>query len=228
MKTTVIMIRHGQSVANAEDRFAGHSDFDLTELGKKQAELAASYHFGKTQIDAIYSSDLLRAYNTALPFSKLYGIPIEKREGLRELYAGLWEGHTISELVELYRDDMKAWRDDFSNARCTGGESTQELYVRVVKEVLSIARENVGKTLLLATHATPIRAIEAFSRGLPKERIHEVSFCKNTSLNFFEYDSEQNTLIPIKLNSVEHLDSSLVTSVPASLRQIPGKDTPKD
>lgn len=218
MKTTVIMIRHGQSVANATHRFAGHSNFDLSELGNQQAKLAAEYLYGRQKIDAIFSSDLLRAYNTALPFSQKYGIEIEKREGLRELWAGLWEGLTMSEIAELYPEDLEIWREDFSNARCTGGESTQELYERMVPEVLALARQNLGKTILLATHATPIRAIDAFTHGFAKHEIGNVTFVKNASLNFFEYDGDTDTLTSVCNNNVEYLDESLVTSVPRELR----------
>lgn len=55
--TRIIMIRHGQSLANAQSRFAGHSDFDLSELGKQQAELAAKYLYEREPLDAIYARD---------------------------------------------------------------------------------------------------------------------------------------------------------------------------
>ena len=218
MKTTIIMIRHGQSVANAENRFAGHSDFDLSDLGRKQAELGASYYKDKFHPDVICSSDLLRAHNTALPFAKAYGLEINDRKGLRELYAGKWEGLTLEEIATLYTNDLLIWRDDFSNARCTGGESTQELYERIVREILSIAREYEGKTVLAATHATPIRAVEAYANGYRADEIHKVEFVKNASLNIFEYDSESDKLTAVRTNIVDHLDDSLVTAVPRSLK----------
>jgi broad specificity phosphatase PhoE len=213
--TRIIMIRHGQSLANAQSRFAGHSDFDLSELGKQQAELAAKYLCEKEQIDVIYSSDLLRAHNTALPFSKAYGLPINDREGLRELFAGDWEGRTIDDIKQRYSEDFRVWREDFSNARCTGGESVGEMYERMIREVLCLARENDGKCILLATHATPIRVTEAYSRGLSADRVHEVPFVRNSAMNIFEYDG--NTLRPVKTNITEHLDDSLQSDVPKGL-----------
>ncbi len=213
--TRIIMIRHGQSLANAQSRFAGHSDFDLSELGKQQAELAAKYLCEKEQIDVIYSSDLLRAHNTALPFSKAYGLPINDREGLRELFAGDWEGRTIDDIKQRYSEDFRVWREDFSNARCTGGESVGEMYERMIREVLCLCRENDGKCILLATHATPIRVTEAYSRGLSADRVHEVPFVRNSAMNIFEYDG--NTLRPVKTNITEHLDDSLQSDVPKGL-----------
>ena len=210
------MVRHGQSQANAQSRFAGHSDFDLTELGRQQAGLAAKYLFERESVDVIYSSDLSRAHNTALPFSQLYSLPITDTPSLREMFAGSWEGHTISHLIETYPEDMKRWRDDFSNARCTDGESVEELYLRIVPAVCEIAEANLGKTVLMTTHATPVRAIECFSRGFGAERMAEVPFVRNSAISIFEY--ENGAIHPIRTDIVEHLDNSLVTAVPTDLK----------
>ena len=216
--TRIIMIRHRQSQANAQSRFAGHSDFDLSELGKQQAELAAKYLYEREPLDAIYASDLLRAHNTAVPFSKLYGLPITDREGLRELFAGDWEGRTIDEIKERYTEDFRVWREDFSNARCSGGESVAEIYARMIPEVLNLARENDGRCILLATHATPIRVTEAYSRGLSADRVHEVPFVRNSAMNIFEYDGENLRLV--MTNITEHLDDSLQSDVPKGLQDV--------
>ncbi len=219
MKTEIIMIRHGQSVANAESRFAGHSDFDLTELGRRQAELAAEYLYNSgQQVDKIYSSDLLRAHNTALPFSKKYGLPINDTKGLREIFAGSWEAMTIDDIYAQYREEFTVWRTDFSRARCTDGESVAELCDRIVAFVKELAEQNKGKTILLATHATPVRAIDCFSHGWGHDRIGEISFVRNSSINVFEY--ENGVITPIGIDIVDHLDPSLVTAVPKNLDDV--------
>ena len=204
-------------MANAQNRFAGHSDFDLTDLGKEQAKLAAKYLAKRESVDAIYSSDLLRAHNTAVPFAELYGLPINDTKELREIFAGAWEGKTIPELFKLHNEDMTRWRDDFSNARCTNGESVAELYARIVPAVCKIAKENLGKTVLMATHATPVRAIDCYSRGWGAERMADVSFVRNSAISIFEYDEKNDTIKPIRIDIVEHLDESLVTTVPTDL-----------
>lgn len=212
------MIRHGQSEANASHRFAGHSNFDLTDLGKKQAELAAEYLYKREKLDAVYSSDLLRAHNTALPFSRLYGLPVNDRKSLRELYAGAWEGMVFDDINEKYPEDFRVWREDFSNARCTGGESVAELYQRIVPAVKEIAEENIGKTILIATHATPIRAIEAYANGFGADEMGKVSFVKNASLNVFEYSRSDGKIIPLETNSVRHLVDCEITDVPKDIK----------
>lgn len=217
--TRIIMIRHGQSVANFECRFAGHSDFDLTELGRRQAACAAKYlrRIGEKP-DAVYSSDLLRAHNTALPVAEEFGLPINDTQGLREIYAGDWEARRVDDIYENDRDAFTVWRMDFSKAVCTGGESVKELYERIVKYVCELAAANDGKTLVLATHATPVRAIDCFSRGWGADRIGDVSFVRNSAISIFEY--ENGSIKPVKVDIVDHLDPSLITAVPTKLSDV--------
>lgn len=216
--TRLIFIRHGQSVANAEGRFAGHTDVDLTQIGYAQAESAAQYIASREKIDKIYSSDLKRAHNTALPASRLLGLPINDVEGLREICAGDWEGRLVSEIQVEYEKDFYAWRNDYSHARCTGGESVEELYLRVVPFVKTIARENDGLTLLLASHASPIRAIDCNSRGYDWDRMSDVPFVKNSAFTIFNYDSDTDGFTLIERDVIDHLDPSLVTFIPTGLR----------
>ena len=99
MKTTVIMVRHGESESNKENIFTGQMNTELTELGLRQAELAAEA-LKNVHIDRIYASDLTRAYNTGLPIAKSHGLMIEKNENLREIFAGDWEGLGFDEIKE--------------------------------------------------------------------------------------------------------------------------------
>ena len=77
--THVYFIRHGQSEGNLKHLFLGHTDLDLTDLGRKQAERVGDF-FKDIHVDAIYSSDLLRAYHTACPVAKAKGLEIIKSE----------------------------------------------------------------------------------------------------------------------------------------------------
>ena len=208
--TRLIITRHGQSIANAECRFAGHSDFDLSELGYAQAELVGDYIASNFKIDCIYSSDLLRAYNTAVPTSKRLGLPIIPTTELREIYAGIWEGLTTDEIEEKYGRDFAVWRNDYANSRCTEGESTKEVYARVLATVRRLAEKHDGETVMLSTHATLVRALCAHAGGLDDSRVGEIPFTHNASINVFTY--EDGRLIPERLNIIEHL-GDMVTGV---------------
>lgn len=208
--TRLIVTRHGQSIANAEYKFAGHSDFDLSELGKQQAELSSRYICENEKIDVIYSSDLSRAYNTARPTAEKLGMEIIPTTALREIFAGEWEGRTTAELAVEYAEDFDVWKNDFAHSRCTGGESVTEVYARTVATVKEIAEAHDGETVLLSTHATIVRSMCAYALGLSAEQVGDIPFTHNASINIFTY--ENGKLTPEKLDIIEHL-GDIVTGV---------------
>ena len=216
--TKLIFIRHGQSEANEQNRFAGQTNVPLTELGKAQAKCAAEYITKREKIDKIYSSDLQRAHNTALPVSELTGIPIIDAKELREICAGIWEGRLANEIEVEYKEEFHTWRNDYSNARLPGGESIQEVYERVVPFVKKIAKENDGLTLLFASHASPIRAVDCNAQGWGWQRMSDVPFVKNSAISIFEYDEKDDTLRMIERNLTEHLTPSMISNIPKGLR----------
>ena len=105
VKTTVYLIRHGQSVGNLHDQFIGHTDIELTALGKQQAEITAQY-LREIPADRIYSSDLMRAYDTACATAKLKNMTVTKTAGMREIYGGQWEGKRFPTLGTQYKEDF--------------------------------------------------------------------------------------------------------------------------
>ena len=115
-----------------------------------------------------------------------------------------------------FEEDFGVWKNDYANSRCTGGESTAEVYDRVVATVKRLAQKHDGKTLLLSTHATVVRALCAHSLGLTADRTGEIPFTHNASINIFNY--EDGKLIPEKMDIVEHL-GDIVTGVHKSFNK---------
>ncbi len=212
--TRLILVRHGQSLANAGLIFAGHSDFDLSELGHKQASLLADYLVERETITAIYSSDLSRAYHTATPTAERLSLPITKDQALREIYAGEWDGRTFSDIEQNFADDFRVWREDFSSARPTGGESVPEVYRRVVPCLLALAGAHDGKTILVTTHATVVRALHAYANGFNDNEMGKVRFCGNAAMNLYEI--EGNAVRELAYDVDSHL-GNLATEVPKKL-----------
>ena len=211
--TRLIVIRHGQSVANMEDKFAGHSDFELTELGHKQAELAAKYVKEHFTVDAVYSSDLSRAYHTALPSARAFGLEVCVSPALREIYAGIWEAMPFSQVINEYSKDFALWRDDFESAYCPEGETVKQLCKRVCDEVCRIAKKHDGQTVIIASHASPVRAIQGAANN---GDANSVNYVANASINLFTYDNGK--ISADKLNIVEHL-GDLMTALPADFEK---------
>jgi len=188
MNTThIYIIRHGQSEANLKNIYIGHTDYDLTPRGHDQAELVAE-HFKDIPIDVIYSSDLSRAYSTALHTANAKGLTPIKNKNLREIYAGEWEDVGFDTLVEKYKDDYGVWLKDTGNARCTGGESVAEMQTRFVGEVEKLAKENIGKSIMIFTHATPIRVIKAAWDKLTLDEIKTVPWAANATVTHGVYE----------------------------------------
>ena len=171
--TTFLLVRHGESDANCEGFFAGQLDVNLREKGILQAEKTAQFIADEYNVDVVYASDLKRAYRTGEIIAKMTGADIVADKGLREINAGQWQGRKFDDLVSSFGDTYSVWLNDIGVCRCDGGESVKELGERVFKAVTDIAEQNPDKTVVIATHATPIRAIECIAGG------HPIEFMKN-------------------------------------------------
>lgn len=213
MKTTLILVRHGYSVSNDLKYFTGNMDIALTELGKKQAEKCAEF-LKDFPIDFIYSSDLSRAMDTANPTARLLNLPVCPDASLREIFAGEWEGVYFTELEKRFPDSYRAWKENIGLAVCDGGESVQAFSERIIKGITEIAERHIGKTVLITTHATPIRVLCTHASGLPIARMAEIPWVKNASISIFEY--ENGTFKIIQKDLTDHL-GDMKTGLPKNV-----------
>lgn len=206
MKTKIILIRHGESLANANNIYLGHTNWDLTEKGKMQAQAVAEY-LKDEKIDLIFSSDLIRAYNTALPHSVIHGIKITRSEELREVHLGEWEGLPLSEIEARWNDEfIHGWRENFGISQPPKGESVPHLANRIYNEVKRIAAENEGKYIVIATHAAAIRAFWGKITKTPENEVAEkIQFPKNASCTTVYY--ENGELVPIEYGYADYLEN---------------------
>ena len=212
-KTTIYLIRHGESQGNKYNLFLGHTDMDLTEIGHAQAENAAKF-FENIHLDVIYSSDLLRAYHTAEHTARAKGLEIIKDSGVREIFAGEWEGTSFDELPVLYPEEYARWREDVGNAGCNGGESVAELMERIVTNVERIVKENEGKTIAIFTHATPIRVIKTAWDGLALDDMKNVPWASNASVTRAEYSDGKFKIVEY---SIDEFQGELLTKLPKTV-----------
>lgn len=189
--TTLLLVRHGESEANRLKFFAGNTDVSLDEKGIEQAKRTGKYIFENYKVDVFLSSDLNRAFTTASLISQYFGAEVTKNKNLREIFAGLWEGKSFDFLQKEYSEDYSRWRNDIGTAVCTGGESVKELSERIQAELLRIAEENPDKTVLIATHATPIRAMMCLLNGKNLSAMKDIPWVSNASVTelFFERGS---------------------------------------
>ncbi len=198
--TTVILIRHGESEANRKNVFAGHIDPDLEEQGLRQAKLTARYVAENYQVDAVYASDLTRASKTAQCLGELLQMPVIKEQGLREIDAGKWEGVSFNEVLVLYPEEFGVWVRDLGSAQCPGGESVRELGARVFKTLTSIAEKEADKTVVVATHATPIRAMQSIVTTGDVRAMKDIPWASNASLTVFTYEGGKWKLVEASID----------------------------
>lgn len=206
-KTTICLIRHGESQANRRDAFLGHGDLELTDTGRAQAALTAGFLKDKGA-DAIYSSDLSRAHETAKAAAALLGLPVTTDPQLREVDAGAWDNLTFAQLREQYAESFGGWVKDIANARCDGGESVPELQERVLAAVTRIAQAHPGKRVLIFSHGTPIRAMGAHAMG---KAIGDIPWPANASVTTLEYSEKGFSCVEY---SRDDFMGALVTKLP--------------
>ena len=152
----VILWRHGQTAWNVERRFQGSTDVELTETGVAQARRAAGL-LVHLRPDAIVASDLSRAAATAAELSVFTGLEVTLEEGLRETYAGVWQGLTHEEIIARYGDEYAAWKRG-EPVRRGGGELETEVADRAAPVVLRHAEKlPEDGTLVVVSHGGTIR-----------------------------------------------------------------------
>ena len=153
--TRVLLVRHGQSQGNAERRFGGHTPTPLSELGRAQAE-ATARALASENITAIYSSDLLRAAQTAEPLARSTGLRVEQSSAFRERSVGLMEGLTFEEAAAAHPEEYAALlRRDFDRV-LAGGESYRQLLDRASARLDSAVERNAGGTVSVFSHTGTI------------------------------------------------------------------------
>lgn len=205
--TKIIFVRHGQSLGNAAHVLLGHTDLDLSEVGYKQARLASDA-LGDEPIDLIFSSDLIRAYNTARPFAERRGLQVISDSGFREIFLGDWENRPTMPLREAKDPLFEDFCFRFGYFCAPNGESASELGDRIYAHTLDVARRYPGKTLLVAAHAAAIRTL--FGRILgygPDEISNDLPFPTNASFSVCEFDGER--LFAIEFSRDGHIISEL-------------------
>lgn len=189
--TTLILVRHGESEANRQSIFAGHLDAVLMPKGVEQARITAEYVVQNYKVDKVYASDLKRAYETGKCVSDLLHIDIIPEKDLREIDAGSWNGESFEVLLtdSRFADDYHVWMTDIGKSRCTDGESVKELSERVMNCLNRIADENDGKTVAVATHATPIRIFQTLVQTGTLSQMKNIPWVSNASVTVAEYEN---------------------------------------
>lgn len=149
--TRIIALRHGETAWNVDMRIQGKLDIELNETGRWQARRAAQA-LASEEIDAVYSSDLLRAWDTACTVAGAAGQTAKPVPALRERGFGIFEGKTFTEIEATWPEQTLRWRQRDPLWKPEGGESLQELRQRIEMAVFSLAERHPGEQMVLVAH----------------------------------------------------------------------------
>lgn len=149
--TRIIAIRHGETAWNVDSRLQGHLDIPLNDVGLWQARQAA-LALADEPIDAIYSSDLQRAWVTARAIAETTQAPLTAHQGLRERSFGVLQGHTFEELEAKEPEQAYRWRKRDPAFAPEGGESLIALRERITATTHALASQHVGGQIVLVAH----------------------------------------------------------------------------
>jgi probable phosphoglycerate mutase len=167
--TELVLLRHGESVWNAEHRYQGQQGTGLSARGRQQAKAAAEY-LQSFEFDAIVASDLQRVRETLQPYADTLDRPsvrIDRR--WREIDVGTWGGRTFADVYADEPEIVNAFARGEDVAR-GGGETFRQLRARVweaMQDAAGVRAEARGRRVLVVTHGGPIRVAAAAALGLP-------------------------------------------------------------
>ncbi|MGI8545136.1 MAG: histidine phosphatase family protein [Aridibacter sp.] len=204
--TKLYLIRHGQSGGNVDGTFGGHSPTPLSELGRRQAEITAKA-LAQERIDVIYSSDLLRAVQTAEPLAELLNLEINKTTAFRERNIGVLEGLTFRESKNQFPKDYYALINRNINHVITSGESYRQLLKRGTSALNEIFYVHKGKKIAVFSHTGAICYLTLYLIGAINRHTKQTPWLvtSNCGINRFEIRGRRNIRV-LALNDARHLE----------------------
>lgn len=207
--TQILFIRHGETEWNRIKRIQGHIDIPLAETGLAQAgqlaeRLARDARAG-VRIDAIYSSDLMRARQTAKPAADALGLPLTLSEGLRERAYGVFQGYDSAQIEARFPDAYARWQTRDPGFAPEGGESQRAFYHRVLHEVERIVAAHPGARIACVAHGGVLDCVYRFANDLPLDAPRHYALL-NTSVNVVDYDGGRARVV--RWADVDHLSAA--------------------
>ena len=191
--TRLFLVRHGQSDGNAEGRFGGHSPTPLSALGKEQAE-ATARALVREKIHHIYSSDLLRAVQTAEPLAAITDLPIITTPAFRERKVGVLEGLTFDESKASHPKDYYALVNRNIYHVITQGESYRQLLKRATRELHEVLHVHQGENIVIFSHTGAICFLTLYLLGAINRNTRTTPWLgtSNCGIKRFEIRSRNN------------------------------------
>jgi len=180
--TRLYLVRHGATQLTAEDRFSGSVGVDLSDDGRWQAGRLAE-RLARESVRAIYASPLSRTLETAEILARPHGLPVQERDGLREISHGRWEGLTRAEVESKFGDEYAAWEADPFTFAPKDGESGVAVLARALPVIREIVVANAGGCAVVVSHKATLRLLLSSLLGFDargyRDRLDQSPACLN-------------------------------------------------
>jgi broad specificity phosphatase PhoE len=201
--TRVYLVRHGTTDWNKEEIFRGRADCRLNETGQAEA-LALAAYFEDIAMDAIYSSPLSRAAETAQSIASGRGLRVISDPAFIDIDFGEWQGLPLKEVKEKYSDLYRVWREQPQAITFPGGENLTQVRARAWQGFLRVVQENPDKTSLIVSHRVVTKVLICAILGLDDSHFWRIKQ-DTTSVNCFEHTG--GMFVTSLLNDTCHLKS---------------------
>jgi probable phosphoglycerate mutase len=169
--TELWLVRHGQTDWNLEGRYQGQSDIPLNAAGLEQARQLAE-RLSVTHFEALYSSDLQRAFQTAAILGERLGLAVQADQRLREIHQGEWQGRLLAEIQQQYAGQLNGVADPM-HARAPQGESVAEVAFRMAAAADDICHTHPQGRLLVVGHGLALATLVCQAGGIPLAQVYE-------------------------------------------------------
>lgn len=197
----IFLVRHGETQWNRENRIVGHTEIGLTPDGHRQVALLARA-LAAEKIEAVYSSPLRRAVETANAIAEQHGLGVVTDDALKEVDAGELDGIAIKEVVRRYGDFWEAWVKGTDSLRMPGGETIGELQSRAWSVVTRVVGAHPDGTIILVSHTLTILSILTTALGMPLEDFRRLRLSL-ASINTLDFKGHVTSLV--SFNNTCHL-----------------------
>ena len=198
------LIRHGESLWNAQDRIQGHGDSPLSDAGKEQAVRLAR-HLASASLGALYTSRLLRARQTAEIIGQAIRVPVTVRPDLHEIGLGAWEGKTPAEVNAHFENGFEAWRRQPTSVHIPDAEPIADFRGRAVTAIDAVVRQAQTESAAIVTHGGVIISYLAHVLGADFDFLLRRLQISNTGVTILEaLDDEHPSVLAV--NDLQHLN----------------------
>ena len=199
--TRIYLVRHGQTAWNKEEIFRGRTDVPLNETGLREAQLAGEY-FREMEIHAIYSSPLLRAWETAQKIADVQRLEVRSLQGIIDMCFGEWEGQSLKDVQEKDGQRFQQWKNEPHLVKIPGGETLDEVRDRAMAVLEKTIKSHSGKTLLFVSHRVVNKVILCSILGLDNSHFWQIGQ-ESTAINLIQH--KEGKYVLSLLNEACHL-----------------------